>query len=141
MNPVLADKETKVEDQTASSIPTQSSGTNSPYQSQINPSQFTQFSNIYSDDSFVQPSELSTDIHAFTEPLPRALEQNAHGKLKPLTSTDAVLLGDMFRHKMRRPDWATDSQVTEVEPVEQPAFGGKLIRQLRNADRLNIVAE
>lgn len=47
----------------------------------------------------------------------------------------------MFRHKMRRPDWATDSQVTEVEPAEQPAFGSKLIKQLQNADRLKTVSE
>ncbi|KAJ2959659.1 hypothetical protein NQZ79_g4907 [Umbelopsis isabellina] len=136
-----ASKEAEILEKDISRIPTQFSSTESPYQSQINPSQFTQFSNIYSDDSYVQPSELSTDIHAFTEPLPRALDQNVHGKLKPLTSTDAVLLGDMFRHKMRRPDWATDSQVTEVEPAEQPAFGSKLIKQLQNADRLKTVSE
>jgi hypothetical protein len=99
------------------------------------PSHFTQFSNVYSDNSMGQSTQPPTYIAGTSETgATKTFHQHLGARMKALTSTDAVLLGDMFRQKMRRPDWATDSQVTDLETDEQPAFGNNLKRQLLEKD-------
>lgn len=99
------------------------------------PSHFKQFSNVYSDSSMGQSTQPPTEIAGTSETgATKIFHQHLGARMKALTSTDAVLLGDMFRQKMRRPDWATDSQVTELETDEQPVFGNNLKRQLLEKD-------
>lgn len=86
-------------------------------------------------------SQPATEIQVVSEsPGPRAFHTDFGSNMKALSSTDAFLLGNMFRQKMTRPDWATDSQVTDMDTgVEQPAFGNNLKKQLleQNVQRID----
>jgi len=102
------------------------SGTSEGYRS----SHYTQFSNVYSDDSIIPPSAPPTEITRLPVRTARIFQPQPTSNMQPLTSADAVILGNMFLQKMRRPDWATDSQVTDQDNGEQSVFGNKLKKQL-----------
>jgi hypothetical protein len=102
------------------------SGTSEGYRS----SHYTQFSNLYSDDSIFPPSVPPTEVTRLPIRTAKIFQRQPGSNMQPLTSADAVILGNMFLQKLRRPDWATDSQVTDLENGEQSVFGNKLKKQL-----------
>ncbi|KAI8579176.1 hypothetical protein K450DRAFT_272188 [Umbelopsis ramanniana AG] len=102
------------------------SGTSEGYRS----SHYTQFSNVYSDDSIIPPSVPPTESTRLPARTARMLHRQPGNNMQPLSSADAVILGNMFLQKLRRPDWATDSQVTDQDNGEQSVFGNKLKKQL-----------
>ncbi|KAG2176657.1 hypothetical protein INT44_007321 [Umbelopsis vinacea] len=110
-------------------IASEISGTSEGYRS----SHYTQFSNVYSDDSMNPPSVPPTENTRLPSRTARIFHrQPGNNNMQPLSSADAVILGNMFLQKLRRPDWATDSQVTDQDNGEQSVFGNKLKKQLLN---------
>jgi hypothetical protein len=113
-----------------SAIRSESSGTSGIYHS----SHYTQFSNTNSDDSMIQQSLPPTEIITTPAQTARKFHQQFSSNRQSLTATEAVLLGNMFLQRMRRPDWTLDSAVTDQDTVEQSVFGNKLKNQLLEED-------